>query len=1034
VSAAAKRTVLLAVSVVILAAVALAGAAGGASWKRDRTPPTAPTNVHVESAAATWVMLAWTPSQDDVGVAGYVVYKETGQAKSSSSRYMLSGLECGASTTVSVVAVDRAGNQSPRASATVATAACPDLQPPTTPTGFRQAATSQTAVVLSWNPSTDNVGVVGYGVSRGPLLPIASPAEPTVTLSGLVCSSTYAYTVDAVDAAGNRSPLANAYVQTADCTDGQPPSAPAGLAVTARTQTSLSLAWSPSTDDVGVAGYRVYANGSLVYSGPQTTTVISSLACGLTYPVAVEAFDAAGNQSPASTVSAATQGCSTPPPPPSTDTAPPSTPSNQTISGATASSFVMSWSPSADNVAVTGYTVYLNGAALATVTSTSYTYVGLACGTTYTVALEARDAAGNVSNRAEATGPASTLACSAPPPPPTADTVPPSQPSNLSVSNSARTTVSLAWAPSTDNIGVTGYAIYVDGSANSSTSQPGATVSNLVCGTAYTFEVDARDAAGNRSARAAVTASTSACADTQPPTAPANVTTVRTATSIALSWTASSDNMGVTGYGLYRDGTQTGTTTATTEIFSGLTCNTNYSLGVDAFDAAGNRSSKTLVMVMTAACADTQAPSVPQGQRITGTTETTIGMAWNASTDNVGVTGYEIWLDDVKLANTTALTYTYVGLGCGTSHTVGLVAYDAAGNRSDRTLASGPASTSPCSTPPPSPPPPPPPSSGDANLWVDSNGGTCTRSSGAPYVDAQACSSFDAAWDAAQSGDTIRVRPGTYGAQNVTGDKSSVTKIIGENGVVIGGGNPAGSCSWEPGQGWMQADGNYMWLENVTIDVGNGHGQGSGGCIDASNVTYQNVNLYGPYVSLYPVGQNFTWRGGKLGRDGTVGGLRSCANMDGQPIWIESSATGTTIDGVTINPQDADPTPTSCQPGNGFHLEDVRIQEAQNVSILNSRFVDSSGVPGNGNGSGNIFITSSSTSTSAASNFRLENTILERVNGSYAIQIHANVQRYNNWVIRGNRFDQPVLDGGTYVNASTCGNTGQVPASWQVGC
>ena len=85
--------------------------------------------------------------------------------------------------------------------------------------------------------------------------------------------------------------------------------------------------------------------------------------------------------------------------------------------------------------------------------------------------------------------------------------------------------------------------------------------------------------------------STLACPDTQAPTAPAGVVaSSRTATSIALTWSASTDNVGVTGYGLYRGGSLVGTSTTTTGIFSGLTCNTNYTLAVDAYDAAGNRS------------------------------------------------------------------------------------------------------------------------------------------------------------------------------------------------------------------------------------------------------------------------------------------------------------------------------------------------------------------------------------------------------------------------------------------------------------
>ncbi len=305
VSAAAKRTVLLAVSVAVLGAVAVAGSAGGASWKRDRIPPTAPTNLHVEAATPTWVLTGWDPSQDNVGVAGYQVFTETGRATVSSPRYMVGDLGCGASTTISVVAFDRAGNRSSRVPATVATTACPDNQPPSTPSGFRQAATAQDAVVLAWNPSGDDTGVVGYGVYRN-VVQIAAPTDPTVTLNGLACGSTYTYGVDAVDAAGNRSLLGTAYVQTASCSDGHPPSAPADLAVTDRTQTSISISWSASSDDIGVAGYRVRVDGTTRYNGTQTSATLSDLACGMTYAIGVTAYDAAGNQSTGSSTSAAT--------------------------------------------------------------------------------------------------------------------------------------------------------------------------------------------------------------------------------------------------------------------------------------------------------------------------------------------------------------------------------------------------------------------------------------------------------------------------------------------------------------------------------------------------------------------------------------------------------------------------------------------------------------------------------------------------------------------------------------------------------
>src|SRR5207244_3427266 len=84
--------------------------------------------------------------------------------------------------------------------------------------------------------------------------------------------------------------------------------------------------------------------------------------------------------------------------------------------------------------------------------------------------------------------------------------------------------------------------------------------------------------------------------DTQAPTAPANLTATASGSTIALSWTASTDNVGVTGYLVERQNpgstnfVQIGTTTATTYNDSGLTANSTYSYRVRATDAAGNLS------------------------------------------------------------------------------------------------------------------------------------------------------------------------------------------------------------------------------------------------------------------------------------------------------------------------------------------------------------------------------------------------------------------------------------------------------------
>ena len=91
--------------------------------------------------------------------------------------------------------------------------------------------------------------------------------------------------------------------------------------------------------------------------------------------------------------------------------------------------------------------------------------------------------------------------------------------------------------------------------------------------------------------------------DTTAPSAPSGLAlTGQTQTSVTVSWTAATDNVGVTGYGLYRDLAPAGTTTATTATFTGLTCGASYQIAVDAYDAAGNRSTKATLPTTTATC------------------------------------------------------------------------------------------------------------------------------------------------------------------------------------------------------------------------------------------------------------------------------------------------------------------------------------------------------------------------------------------------------------------------------------------------
>ena len=340
--AARKHALVAFLSVAVLAALALAGSAGGIQLERqkDREAPSAPASVRVTAATPTSVSLAWDRSTDNVGVAFYYVYVDVGEpvyvdggrARVSGTTYTATNLECGQSIGVRIVAYDFFRNRSSAATATVSTAACPDTRAPTPPEGFRQAATTQDSVILEWNASSDDTGVVAYRVYRDPL-PVQSPSQPTATLTGLACGSTFEFQVDAVDAAGNRSQRRSAWVQTARCAtvpspptpspDTTPPSPPANLGVGGVTGTSVSLTWSPSIDNVSVVGYDIYESGTKLASATSTSSTQGGLRCGTSYGFGVESRDAAGNRSARVHVNPTTSACSAPPPTPPTVPPPP---------------------------------------------------------------------------------------------------------------------------------------------------------------------------------------------------------------------------------------------------------------------------------------------------------------------------------------------------------------------------------------------------------------------------------------------------------------------------------------------------------------------------------------------------------------------------------------------------------------------------------------------------------------------------------------------------------------------------------------
>ncbi len=389
----------------------------------------------------------------------------------------------------------------------------------------------------------------------------------------------------------------------ASSSDTQPPTAPSNVGATAISSAQINLSWTASSDNVGVAGYKVErCSGSSCTNFVQiatpsgTTYNDTGLAPSTAYSYRVRATDAAGNLSSYSNVASANT---------LADTTPPTAPSSLSATAVSAAQINLSWTASTDNVGVTGYFVEqcqgsgcTNFVQIASLAGTVLTYsaTGLTVSTSYSYRVRATDAAGNLS-------PYSNVASTTT----SGDTTPPTAPSSLSATAVSTAQINLSWTASTDNVGVTGYKVercsgssctnFVQIATPSGTSYSD---TGLAPSTAYNYRVRATDAAGNLSSYSNV-ASANTLADTTPPTAPSglNATAISTA-QINLSWTASTDNVGVTGY--FVEQCQGSGCTSFVQIASlagtvltysatGLMASTSYSYRVRATDAAGNLSS-----------------------------------------------------------------------------------------------------------------------------------------------------------------------------------------------------------------------------------------------------------------------------------------------------------------------------------------------------------------------------------------------------------------------------------------------------------
>ncbi|KIQ59096.1 hypothetical protein RL74_12405 [Pseudomonas fluorescens] len=431
-----------------------------------------------------------------------------------------------------------------------------------------------------------------------------------------------------------------------------PPSQPEDLRVTEVSFGSAKLDWVPSGSNVDTARYRVYLNDFIVGQVARPTFNLQHLRSGVLYRVKVVAFNAAGSSEPAFVTF-------------KTQLKPPSNLKLKHRAGVCR----LSWDPMFG--AWPTHEVSINGRHFsAGALGLNFDLDELSPGAPpHPFRFEVY---ATLEEQVSQTTTFETILN---------DVEPPTQPGKPEATNITDHSVDLQWPPSSDNVGVTGYRVFVNGFPyifpSPVTSQR---ILGLINGAYYWVFVCALDADGNFSTPGPVTVfKTTGEAPVPPPLAPTAVSIAPlTSTSAQLQWTQGEGEM-VTGTRININDEYRNIGFSRDCRLDDLTPDIEYSITLQTFDYFGQLSEP---FTLTYTPRDTTPPSVPANLRETASTGDSVTLSWDASTDDIGVCGYVIYNDREYFDTTPFTQYTVVDLLPG-AYTFGVCALDTSGNASD---------------------------------------------------------------------------------------------------------------------------------------------------------------------------------------------------------------------------------------------------------------------------------------------------------------------------------------------------------------
>jgi chitodextrinase len=658
----------------------------------DSVPPTIVQNIVVSNITDRSAIVAWAASSDNVEVLAYHIFNGSEQiASTSANSIILNGLLPGTIyNQLFIVAVDPSGNESvPANIEKFVSSGPPDSEPPSIPDGLMVKAANTNSAEIAWSLSDDNIGVKEYRVFLNGIL-YKLTQNNALSITGLRPNTTYSIEVVAVDGSGNSSARSKplqfmtnnmpisfapvAYMNTPPNIDGK---------VDPLWDTIDKIAIQNSRGeitDVGdfYASFRVgWDEKNLYFILEAQDDEFMNHAGTILKNDNVELFFDMGNQRNGSSSSGASSG------------------DNKQLRFIPLFQFMVlddktiAWQTvNWRSVATDGYWT-IEAAIPWSVLGGNVTIAeGLKIGFDIKVADYDRDGSNAELRWSSITtdpvaddrefGELQLLSGAA------LDITAPSAPANLRFSNEQTGMVRLSWDQSIDNVGVANYEVYRENVLMGVTENTNIDISGLSAGIVTGFYVVAIDVNNNKSIASPIFNYGSTSIDNISPTPPSGLRTTNiNDTSLHVFWLESVDNVKVAGYSVSVNGVLYATETLTSIFINGLSPSTEYIIQVQAFDDSSNVSPWSSITVRTLAAIDREAPSIPDNLRVSKTTSRGVVIEWDAATDNVGVTAYNIYLDRVELLKTVTGTATLLTtLHIGENYQLSVSALDAAGNES----------------------------------------------------------------------------------------------------------------------------------------------------------------------------------------------------------------------------------------------------------------------------------------------------------------------------------------------------------------